>query len=310
MATSAFNDLKKSREAMFEALNEQANKAVSGNRPPKDDRIWYPGVDDAGNGYAEFRFLPPSNGETVPYVREWSHGFKCRNKWYIEKSLTTLGLPDPVSEHNQVLWATDDKELQKIVSSRKRTLSYWANVYVVRDPKNPENEGLVKLFRFGKQIFEMIEAKRKPLFPGEEPINVFDFWEGANFVMKIRTKDAKQGQKGFRDYTSSGFKETAGPLATDAQMEAIWKKQYLLQSLIAPDQFDTYENLVKKFQTVTGETVGEVPAGYGTPPTSAPRQTRQREDTRVPWNTDDDDTAEAVVDGDDELAEFKRLAGR
>ena len=307
--SNEFNELKASREAMFAALNEQANKAVSGGRPPKDDRIWYPGVDDLGNGYAEFRFLPPSAGEKVPYVREFSHGFKCRGKWYIEKSLTTIGLNDPVSEHNQALWATEDKELQKIVSSRKRTLSYWANVYIIRDPKNPENEGQVKLFRFGKQIFDKIENKRKPTFPGEEPVNIFDLWEGANFVLKIRTKDQKPGSKGFRDYTESAFKEATGPLfPSDKQMEAVWKQTHKLQALIAPDQFESYETLKAKFEKVTGETVGVVPAGYGSAAPAKPTRGAPPKAETPPWDADAPEGGDTPEE--DELAMFRRLAAK
>ena len=246
----SFSNLKKqsslgSLTAKLVSQVEKMNKGSNG----VDDRLWKPEVDKAGNGYAVIRFLPAPDGEDLPWAKLYTHAFQASGGWYIENSLTTLGQKDPVSEHNSQLWNSGVDSDKEVARKQKRKLSYYSNVYVVKDPSNPANEGKVFLFRFGKKIFDKLTAAMQPEFEDETPINPFDFWAGANFKIKIKKV------AGYWNYDSSEFAAPAPLLDDDDAMEAIWKKEYSLAELVAPDQFKTYEDLKKRLNYVLGLTV-------------------------------------------------------
>ena len=221
-----------------EKLNEKGNNT--------DERLWKPSVDKAGNGYAVIRFLPAHANCELPWTQVWSHAFQGTGGWYIENSLTTIGKDDPVGELNRSLWNSGRESDKDIARKQKRKLSYYANVYIVKDSSNPENEGQVKLYKFGKKIFDKITAAMQPEFDDEEAINPFDFWQGANFKLKIKQV------AGFWNYDSSEFGKTEALLDDDAELEKIYDKIYDLSEFTAPDQFKTYEQLKSRLDTVLG----------------------------------------------------------
>jgi len=238
-----FADLKKNRSTSMAKLNEQLSK-MGKSYSNDDEKYWKPEVDKAGNGYAVLRFLPPPSGEEMPYIRKWDHGFQGPSGlWYIENSLTTIGLPDPVSEYNSELWNTGIEANKELVRKRKRRENYYSNVYIVRDPAHPENEGKVFLFKYGKKIFEKLKDLMSPQYEGEQAVNPFDLWEGANFQLKIRKYE------GYQNYDKSDFM-TAGPLASDDEMEEIWKQTHSLKEIVDPKNFKSYEELKTKFYKV------------------------------------------------------------
>ena len=221
-----------------EKLNEKGNNT--------DERLWKPAVDKAGNGYAVIRFLPAHANCELPWTQVWSHAFQGPGGWYIENSLTTLGKDDPVGELNRSLWNSGRESDKDIARKQKRKLSYYANVYIVKDSANPENEGEVKLYKFGKKIFDKLTAAMQPEFDDEEAINPFDFWKGANFKLKIKQV------AGFWNYDSSEFATSGALLDDDAELEKIYDKIYDLSEFTAPDQFKTYEQLKSRLDTVLG----------------------------------------------------------
>ena len=246
----SFSNLKKqsslgSLTAKLVSQVEKMNKGSNG----VDDRLWKPEVDKAGNGYAVIRFLPAPDGEDLPWAKLYTHAFQASGGWYIENSLTTLGQKDPVSEHNSQLWNSGVDSDKEVARKQKRKLSYYSNVYVVKDPSNPSNEGKVFLFRYGKKIFDKITAAMQPQFEDEQAINPLDFWAGANFKIKIKKV------AGYWNYDSSEFAAPAPLLDDDDAMEAVWKQEYSLAELIAPDQFKSYEDLKKRLDYVLGLTV-------------------------------------------------------
>ena len=243
---SSFKDLKKNRMSNLESLSKQVEKLAE--KPSyEDDRIWKCERDKSGNGYAVVRFLPASNNEDMPWVQMWSHGFKGPGGWYIENSLTTLGKDDPVSKANTALWNSGVESDKNIARDRKRKLSYYSNILVLEDSANAENEGKVMLFRYGKKIFEKITGVMNPEFKDETPLNPFDFWEGANFKLKIRQVD------GYANYDKSEFASQSKLFdGDDAKCEAIWKQQHSLQDLITTDKFKSYQELEARFNTVVG----------------------------------------------------------
>ena len=209
-----------------------------------DDRLWKLEVDKTGNGYAVIRFLPAPDGEDLPFVKLYSHAFQGPGGWYIENSLTTLGQKDPVSEFNSQLWNNGTDAGKDTARKQKRKLTYISNIYVVKDPANPENEGRVFLFKYGKKIFDKITAAMQPEFEDEEAIDPFDFWQGANFKLKAKNV------AGYRNYDSSEFTAQSPVLDDDDALEALWKKENSLQDFVAPDQFKTYEVLRARLESV------------------------------------------------------------
>ena len=190
--------------------------------------------------------MPAPDGEDLPWAKLYTHAFQGTGGWYIENSLTTLGQKDPVSEHNSQLWNSGIESDKEIARKQKRKLSYYANIYVVKDSANPHNEGQVFLYKFGKKIFDKITAAMQPEFEDEDPINPFDFWAGANFKLKIKKV------AGYWNYDSSEFDRQSALLDDDDAMEAIWKKEYSLAELVAPDQFKSYDELKKRLDYVLG----------------------------------------------------------
>lgn len=243
---ASFKDLKKNRMSNLESLSKQVEKLAE--KPSyEDDRIWKCERDKSGNGYAVIRFLPASNNEDMPWVQMWSHGFKGPGGWYIENSLTTLGKDDPVSKANTALWNSGVESDKNIARDRKRKLSYYSNILVLEDSANAENEGKVFLYRYGKKIFEKITSVMNPEFKDETPLNPFDFWEGANFKIKIRQVD------GYANYDKSEFASQSKLYdGDDAKCEAIWKQQHSLQDLVTVDKFKSYQELEARFNTVVG----------------------------------------------------------
>jgi hypothetical protein len=244
----SFSALKRQRNSSLERLTKEINKLANKEQGSKeDDRYWQPEVDKAGNGYAIIRFLPAPQNEELPWVRIWNHGFQGPGGWYIENSLTTLNQPDPVAEMNSKLWNSGNDKDKEIARARKRRLSYIANIYVVKDPAHPENEGKVFLYKFGKKIFDKINEKMNPEFDDEKPLNPFDLWAGANFKLKIRKVE------GYRNYDKSEFEEPAPLLDDDDDMEAVWKSQHSLAELVSADKFKSYDELKRRLEKVLSE---------------------------------------------------------
>ena len=211
-----------------------------------DERIWKPVVDKSGNGYAIIRFLPESEGSELPWARVYTHAFQGPGGWYIENSLTTLGQKDPVSEHNSQLWNSGSDANKEIARKQKRRLSYYSNIYVVSDPTNPENEGKVFLYKFGKKIFDKIMEAMKPEFADETPINPFDFWAGANFKLKIRRVE------GYQNYDKSEFDDASPLFDDDDKLEKIYNSLYDLSEFTTSDKFKSYDDLKKRLVYVLG----------------------------------------------------------
>ena len=218
---------------------EKTNKVNTG-----DERLWRPEVDKAGNGYAVIRFLPAPDGEDLPWVKMYSHAFQGPGGWYIENSLTTLNQKDPCSEFNTSLWNSGVESDKQIARNQKRKLAFYSNIYVVKDPANPENEGKVFLYKFGKKIFDKIMGAMQPEFEDESPLNPFDFWQGADFKVKIKKV------AGYWNYDSSEFAAASPLLKDDDALESIWKKEYSLSEIVAADQFKTYDELKKRLESV------------------------------------------------------------
>ena len=210
-----------------------------------DERLWKPELDKSGNGYAIIRFLPAPDGEEMPWVKLWNHAFQGpTGKWYIENSLTTLNQKDPVSEYNSKLWNSGVESDKEIARKQKRKLQYYSNIYVVSDPKHPENEGKVFLFRYGKKIYEKVMEALQPQFEDETPVNPFDIWEGANFKLKIRKVDC------YWNYDKSEFDSASKLNEDDSELDKIWKSEYSLKDFLAASNFKTYDELKNRLDDV------------------------------------------------------------
>ena len=233
----------------------QKENAPQEKKSYKDERLWKSELDKSGNGYAVIRFLPAVQGEDMPWAKVFNHAFQGpTGQWYIENSLTTIGKADPVSELNSTFWNTGLESDKEIARKQKRKLQYFSNIYVVSDSKNPQNEGKVFLFRYGKKIFDKLMAAMQPEFEDETPVNPFDFWEGANFKLKIRKVD------GYWNYDKSEFEAPTALFDNDGQIEEIWNKAYPLNEFTASTNFKSYEELKARLDVVLSgtTTVGNV----------------------------------------------------
>ena len=259
----------------------------------KSDNYWRPEVDKAGNGMAVIRFLPASekDGEDgLPWVKVFSHGFQGPGGWLIDNCLTTKNQQCPVCEHNSSLWNSGIEANKDVVRKQKRKLNYIANVYIVSDPKHPENEGQIKLFRFGKKIFDKITEAMNPAFEDEQAINPFDMWKGANFKLKIRKVE------GYQNYDKSEF-DSPSPLSKDDdELEKIWKNEHSLQELVGDKEFKSYDDLKKRLDKVLGLN-GE-----------APKTTVEQVKAKEFAASTKAKEPELVTTDDDDLAYFSKLA--
>jgi hypothetical protein len=305
---SNFASLKKSSDS----LNRLAKEIEKINTPAttereEDTRFWKLERDKSGNGAAVIRFLPPpavDGDDALPWVRFFDHGFKGpTGKWYIENSLTTLNQKDPVSEYNSELWGDssikDDsyrRTERKQARDQKRRLHYVSNILVVSDPKHPENEGKVFLFKYGKKIFDKITLAMNPEFEGDKPVNPFDMWKGANFKLRIRTVD------GYPNYDQSVWDNTSPIEGSDDDLEAIWKKEYSLKEFTDPKNFKSYDQLKKRLEEVLG-----VSAGSSAKP--AAKASSSVDDDEIPFKAAAQrKSVEVAEEEDEDLSYFKALA--
>ena len=255
--SSSFASLKKNSKSQFDKLVTEVQKLNTPTQGQQEDnRFWKPEVDKAGNGMATIRFLPTSaadGDDSLPWAKIHSHGFQGPGGWLIDNCLTTKNQQCPVCEHNSALWNSGIEANKDVVRKQKRKLNYIANVYIVSDPANKENEGKVKLFKFGKKIFDKITEAMNPQFEDEEAINPFDLWKGANFKLKIRKVD------GYQNYDKSEF-ESASPLSTDDdELEKIWKSEHTLKDLLNDKEFKSYDALKERLEKVLGESNAPAP---------------------------------------------------
>ncbi len=312
----SFSSLKSNKKDIFSKLQKQLENTTKVGSV--DERFWKPTVDKAGNGFAVIRFLPASDGEDMPFVKMYSHAFQGPGGWYIENSLSTIGGKDPLGEYNRELWNSGDESLKEQVRKQKRKLQYYGNVYVVKDPGNPDNEGKVFLFKYGKKIHDKImDAVNGDELEGRDGINPFDFWTGADF--KLRVKKVA----GYPNYDSSEFTDPATlEDLDDSQLESIWNRQFKLQPLVATDQFKSYEQLQERLNLVLNlkSSKAEEPStSYGqsrpvernVPDLSSnptfKKKVETEEQEQVPSATTNDNVVEED-DSNDTLDYFRKLA--
>jgi hypothetical protein len=301
----SFSNLKKqsslgSLTAKLQKEVEKLNSSASNT----DDRIWKPEVDKTGNGYAVIRFLPAPDGEEIPWAKMYNHAFQGTGGWLIDNCLTSVGGKCPICEANSLLWNSGSDANKEIARGRKRKLSYYSNIYVIKDPANPDNEGKVFLFKYGKKIFDKIQEAMSREFEDEEALNPFDFWQGADFKLKIKKV------AGYWNYDSSEFARPSALLdGDDDALEALWKKQYSLTEITAADKFKSYEQLKDRLEVVLGKS------------SSAPKDEsfEDEDDDRMPTPSTEEiregksggmkaqSVSSSSDDEDDDLSYFQRL---
>lgn len=294
----SFKNLKRNRQTDLDKLTSELQKTQTTRQSYDDDRIWKPERDKSGNGYAVIRFLPQPEGEDIPWVRIFSHGFQGPGGWYIENSLTTLNNPDPVSEFNTSLWNNGTEQGKEQARKQKRKLQFVSNIYVVTDPANPDNDGKVFLYKYGKKIFDKIQESMNPEFEDETPLNPFDFWQGADFKIKIRTLD------GFVNYDRSEFDPTSEFLGgDDSKLEEIYNQQHSLTDLIAEDKFKSYDELKEKFERIMGLQSGTDRARFEAVEDTADPVTSKEE-----GSSDVQFSKAPELQDDDNISYFQKLA--
>jgi len=292
-----FADLKKKTKNNIDNLVAELEKMSTGTNKYQDNRFWSVPMDEkTGNGTALIRLLPAGRNDKLPWVSVYSHAFQGPGGWYIENSLTTIGKQDPIGETNQELWATGIEANKEIVRKRKRKQQYISNIYVISDPKNPQNEGKVMLFKYGKKIFEKIQESMKPVFEGDTAIDPFDFWQGASFRLKIKKVE------GYPNYDNSSFEaQTALFDGNDEKLEKVWDSLYTLGEFTDPKNFKSYEELKVRLDKVLGSKPAAKKIEESLPSKPAPKMdTKKVVEDDAPWKSDEDE--------DDSLEFFRKLA--
>ncbi len=285
---SSFDDFKKKSRSSIDDLTKALEETSGTTKSYKDERFWRPELDKASNGFAVLRFLPTPPNEELPFSKLYSHGFQGKGGWFIENSRTTLGEKDPVSEMNSELWNSGIESDKDIARTRKRKLQYISNILVVSDPANPQNEGKVFLYKYGKKIFDKIQEAAKPEFADEEAVDVFNFWEGANFKLKVRRV------AGFINYDKSEFDSPAALFdGDDAKLEELWNKQYSLTAFTDPSNFKSYDELKTRLQEVIGEDI---------------RSTESRSSTVEDVSSSEVNSIDDSKDETDALSYFEKLS--
>jgi len=289
----SFADLKRKSQSNFDFLQKELTKSTK--EGGADERLWKPALDKSGNGYAVIRFLPAPDGESLPWAKVYSHAFQGPGGWLIDNCLTTNGDQCPVCAANNKLWNSGVESDKEIARNRKRKLSYYSNIYVVKDTANPDNEGKVFLYRYGKKIHDKVIAAMQPEFQDETPINVFDFWEGANFKLKIKTVG------GYWNYDSSEFAAPSALSADDEEMESLWQQAYSLEFYTNSDQFKSYAELENRMSMVLGTSTPSAPSVESEEYDPAPVSSSTA-DFNAP------DITSSSNDDDDALSYFAKLA--
>lgn len=295
-----FADLKKKTKTNLDNLVAELEKMSTGSNKYQDNRFWSVPMDEkTGNGTALIRLLPAGRNDKLPWVSVYSHAFQGPGGWYIENSLTTIGKQDPIGETNQELWATGIEANKEIVRKRKRKQQYISNIYVISDPKNPQNEGKVMLFKYGKKIFEKIQESMKPVFEGDSAIDPFDFWQGASFRLKIKKVE------GYPNYDNSLFEaQTALFDGNDEKLEKVWDSLYTLGEFTDPKNFKSYEELKVRLDKVLGSKPAAKKIEEPLPSKPSPKMdTKKVVEDDTPWKSDESDEGE-----DDSLEFFRKLA--
>lgn len=296
----SFKDLKKNSAAQFDKLTAELEKLNKPSYSTNDDKYWTCETDKLGNGYAVIRFLPAPENEDVPFVRYWSHGFKGPGGWYIENSLTTLGQQDPCGELNSKLWNSGLESDKEIARKQKRGTNYVSNIYIIKDPANPDNEGKVFLYRYGAKIFGKLNDLMHPQFEDEQKIDPFNFWEGATFKLKVRKVE------GYPNYDKSEFEKPEPLFEDDDKLEEVYGKLHSLKAVVDPKNFKSYEELQTRLNKVLGL------AGQTTQ-RSAPEAEPAKQRERFAQNASSEEPAGEVTNNDDDaedadLAFFRKMA--
>ena len=294
----SFANLKRNRDQISNLLAAAESIGAKGEKQSyADDRMWKPTVDKAGNGYAVIRFLPAGEGQDVPWARYWDHGFKGPSgQWYIEKSLTSIGLNDPVGEMNSLLWNSGIEADKDKARTQKRRLHYVSNILVVSDPGNPANEGKVFMYQYGKKIFDKIMDMMQPQFQDEEPVNPFDMWEGANFKLKIRQVE------GYRNYDKSEFASPKALSEDEAMLEKTYGSLFLLKEFTDPSSYKTYDELKEKLHRVLGESTDSLGS------MNIKQEVQMNEPEPLPNITEVSSNEASSESDDDTMSYFAKLA--
>lgn len=299
-----FAKLKKTSGSIDKLARELEKLSAPATNSGEDNRFWKPELDKAGNGFATIRFLPApavDGDDALPWVRIFDHGFQGPGGWYIENSLTTLGLKDPMSEHNSVLWNSGIEANKEIARKQKRRLKYITNILVISDPKNSENDGKVFLFKFGKKIFDKITEAMNPQFEDEKAVNPFDFWAGANFKLKVRKFE------GYPNYDKSEFEKSSALFdGDDAKLEKIWKSEYSLKDFLDPKHFKSYDELKTKMNRVLGIDTSSTTTSRSRAERDEDVQAAERSFSSSTKNTKEKEQWSS--DDDDDMKLFEKLA--
>lgn len=310
-----FKDLKKNNIEILTSKVMESERVASA----KDTRFWNLTKGKDGTGQALIRFLPAPQGEDLCWAKYYENRFdnQATKKYYSAVSPTTFNLPCPVSEFNNKMWNSGEKPKQEFVSRfTKRKEVYVFNIYVIKDPGNPESEGQVFLWKCGKKIFEKIKsALADDPMSDRKAFDPFNMWEGRNFILNMKQV------AGYNNYDDSKFAETSSALlkGDEALLEKVWLSQHSLKEFVDHTKvLKPYEKLKAKLEEVLENMPeyrtacgGNVPANVVNNSVGSPNRSTDRfKKTSVKSNTEESPFEDNSDEGESSsvLDLYKKLA--
>lgn len=263
------NEMNTDYDAMLNLLkNQNGGKKVYEGDKWKENLFKYKlKADGTWDGIIRFLPRPVGDGDGNPSMKVLSHAFQGDGGWLIENCPYTYGEPCPVCEHNAPIYRAGGRP-----DGTGRKTSYYSNILVIKDPQNPDNEGKVFIWKYGKGIYETVMDKCDPKSEMDVPINVFHPKNGTNFRLKIKlikTVNAKTGKpEEYPDFKSSTFSESVIPLADDVIANAS-KQLHKLSDICSPDKVKSYEALTERFDKVMGKRSSVGASVTGSAPTKS-----------------------------------------
>jgi hypothetical protein len=222
---------------LFESIKEALNKKSTTENSSYKDILKL----EIGNTYV-VRLVPNVESPERTLYHYYNHIWKSvlTNQLVSTLCPTTYGERCPIDEYRSKVYQTKDEAKIKEINPIRRDEKWLANVYVVKDPTNPDNQGQVKILRFGKQIYNIIDQAMSGDDAEEFGARIFDLSDkGCNLRIKV---DENQG--GYANYTTSKFMSPSA-LEGAPDIDEIYAACKNLESLQEHKSYEDIQKLLK-----------------------------------------------------------------
>jgi hypothetical protein len=297
----------------FDIFDVKVDDLDTGEKPRGGSDLYAPKPDQGQDGtYSSLiRFLPNLKNPRKPYIRKYVYWLEdADGKGFYVDSPSTIGEKCPVQDMFFKLRNSESAVDKKMSENLKRKEVYYALVQIVKDPQNTALEGQIKVFKFGWKIKQKIDDELNPKF--DDPVQVFDPFEGKNFELNIMKKG------GYPNYDGCKFqsKQTAMVLEGNEVSDDDAGRKAIIEYLKDAPELSGWDYTA--WTDDERNRVMGVLAGYGSPgssigrvtsPNAAPAKTEapakaavteeapQAESAATPATAGSDDNLDDFLDG-------------